>query len=202
MSKHATEWLNAYMDGELKGGRLYQVEAHLVECETCRAGLQSLRNLSSLLQESMEPEFISPERLAARVNLRLSRERPGEMKRKAQEIGWWMIPVSLMLLWFFVSASALVGDVISTAGRLGMLDNAPKWLSVGSSNGAVWSGTLGEFGLLSGNSLEWAERTESLTRNNLPQIVWQAGIALMYLGWIAIWWARQMRRGRGRFLEG
>ena len=26
MSNHVTEWLNAYLDGELKGKRLHQVE--------------------------------------------------------------------------------------------------------------------------------------------------------------------------------
>ena len=29
MSKHVSEWLNAYHDGELHGSQLHQVEAHL-----------------------------------------------------------------------------------------------------------------------------------------------------------------------------
>ena len=71
MSKHITEWLNAYLDGELNGRRLHHVEAHLAECEACRTELESLERLSGLLHEVPAPEFTSPERFAAQVNLRL-----------------------------------------------------------------------------------------------------------------------------------
>jgi predicted anti-sigma-YlaC factor YlaD len=204
MSNHVTEWLNAYLDDELKNGRLDQVEKHLAECEECQAELESLQNVSSLLREVPAPEFISSERFASQVSLRLPHEQPRATKRKAQEMGWWMIPVSLLMLWFFIGTVEVVGDVISTADRLGILSlgDTPTWLATGSSSGAVWSGTLGEFGLLSGDSLQWAELTESFTRNNLPQIVLQVAIALLYLSWIAIWWARQTRREHGQLLEG
>ncbi|MBI5963114.1 MAG: zf-HC2 domain-containing protein [Chloroflexi bacterium] len=201
MSKHMTEWLNAYLDGELKGGRLHQVEAHLVECAECQAELQSLQGLSSLLHEAPAPEFISSERFAAQVSLRLPHELPKTSKLKAQEVGWWMIPVSLLFLWIFIGTSELVGNVVSKANDFGLLSSAPAWIVPGSSNGAIWSGTLGEFGLLSGDSLQWAEFTEAFTRNRLPQIVWQAAIALLYLSWIAVWWARHMRQEHGQLLE-
>ena len=51
MSDHVIEWLNAYLDGELKGRRLYHVEEHLAYCEACRTELDSLQDLSALLQE-------------------------------------------------------------------------------------------------------------------------------------------------------
>ena len=115
-----------------------------------------------------------------------------------------MIPVSLLLLWVFIGSVEVVGRVVSTANEFGLLSlgNAPTWLATGSSNGAVWSGRLGEFGLLSGNSLQYAERTESFTRNNLPQIVWQLAIALLYLSWIAIWWTRHTPRETDQLPEG
>jgi len=204
MSNHVTEWLNAYLDGELKNGKLHQVEKHLVECEECRAELQSLRNLSSLLHEVPAPEFTPTERFAAQVSLRLPHEKPRAVKHKAQEIGWWMIPVSLLLLWVFIGSVEVVGDVISTADRFGLLslNDAPAWLGSASSNGAVWSGTLGDFGFLDGQSLQWAAYTESFTRDNLPQIVWQLAIALLYLSWIAIWWARHTPRETDQLPEG
>ena len=204
MSNHITEWLNAYLDGELKNGKLHQVETHLAECQECQAELQSLQNLSSLLHEVPASEFISSEKFASQVSLRLPHEQPKATKRKAQEAGWWMIPVSLLLLWVLIGASEVVGEVVSTADRLGLLSlgDVPTWVAPDSSSGAVWSGTLGEFGLLSGDSLQWAELAESFTRNKLPQIVWQAAIALLYLSWIAIWWARHTRREHGQLLEG
>jgi hypothetical protein len=163
-----------------------------------------LKGLSNLLHEAPAPEFTPSERFAAQVSLRLPHEKPGAVKRKAQEIGWWMIPVSLLLLWVLIGSVEVVGDVISTADRLGLLSlgDAPALLVSGSSNEAVWSGRLGEFGLLSGDSLQYAERTESFTRNNLPQIVWQSAIALLYLSWIAIWWARNTHRETDQLLEG
>jgi anti-sigma factor RsiW len=204
MSNHVTEWLNAYLDGELKNGKLHQVEKHLAACGECRAELESLKGLSSLLHEAPAPEFTPSERFAAQVSLRLPHAKPGVTRSKAQEVGWWMIPVSLLLLWVLIGSVEVVGDVISTADRLGLLSlgDAPAWLAVGSSNEAVWSGQLGEFGLLSGDSLQYAERTESFTRNNLPQIVLQSAIALLYLSWIAIWWARHTRRETDQLLEG
>jgi anti-sigma factor RsiW len=136
MSNHMTEWLNAYLDGELKGGRLHQVEAHLAECAECQAELQSLQNLSGLLHEIPAPEFIPSERFAAQVSLRLPHGQPRATKRKAQEAGWWMIPVSLLLLWAIIGTSEVVGYVISTADRLGMLSlsGAPAWLVPGPSD--------------------------------------------------------------------
>src|SRR5919108_6471940 len=71
MSKHVTEWLSAYADGELRGSQLQQVKAHLAECEACQVELESLDRLSSLLREVPAPKFIPPERFAAQVNLRL-----------------------------------------------------------------------------------------------------------------------------------
>ncbi len=201
MSNHMKEWLSAYLDGELKGRRLQQVETHLAECPECQAELESLQSLSSLLHEVPVPEFMSSERFASQVILRLPHEQPKVSKRKVQEAGWWMIPVSLMLLWMFINTSEIVINVISTANEFGLLSGAPAWLVPDSSNGAIWSGRLGEFGLLSGNGLQWAELTEAFTRNRLPQIIWQAAIALLYLSWIAIWWTRYVRQERTQLLE-
>ena len=204
MSNHMTEWLNAYLDGELKNGKLHQVEKHLVECEECREELESLKSLSSLLHEVPAPEFTPSERFAAQVSLRLPHEKPRVVKHKAHEVGWWMIPVSLLLLWVLIGSVEVVGHVVSAANEFGLLSlgDAPTWLVPGSSNGAVWSGRLGDFGLLSGDSLQWAELTESFTRDNLPQIVWQSAIALLYLSWIAIWWARHTPRETDQLPEG
>lgn len=204
MSNHMTEWLNAYLDGELKNGKLHQVEKHLVECEECRAELESLKGLSDLLRDVPTPEFTPSERFAAQVSLRLPHAKPKATKSKAQEIGWWMIPVSLLLLWVFIGTVEAVSDVVSTANRFGLLslNDAPAWVVPGLSNGAVWSGRLGDFGFLNGKSLQWAEYTEIFTRNNLPQVVWQAAIALLYLGWIAIWWTRHTPRETDQLPEG
>lgn len=201
MSKHITEWLNAYLDGELHGNRLHQVEAHLAECEVCQAELESLERVSSLLQEVPAPGFTSPERFATQVNLRLPHQKGTSTRKEILEIGWWMIPVGLLAAWVFVGTSFVVSDVLSVASNLGLMSNVSSWM-IGALNIADWSATLGQFGILSGNSLSWAEATETFTRTSLPLMSLQVSIALLYLSWIAIWWARRTRQGSGQLLEG
>jgi hypothetical protein len=202
MSKHVMEWLNAYLDDELKGSQLQQVEAHLAECQACRTELESLVRLSSLLHEVPAPEFTPPERFAAQVSLRLPRRQVSGPRNKILETGWWMIPVGLLGTWLFISTSAVVNDLLFAANNLGLLGDLSNWLVFGSAREAQWSATLGQFGFLSGYSLNWAVATEALTRTSLPQITLHIAIAFLYLGWMAIWWARRQRQGQDQLLEG
>jgi predicted anti-sigma-YlaC factor YlaD len=190
--------MNAYLDGELHGNRLHHVEAHLVECEVCRGELESLERLTDLLQEIPVPEFTSPERLAAQVSLLLPYSKPATSRRRVLEISWWMIPIGLLAAWVFVNTSFWVSDILSVANSFGLLTSVSNWMMFGASN---WSATLGQFGILSGNSLDLATLTESFTRTSLPQISFQISIALLYLSWIAIWWVRHRRQEHGQLLE-
>jgi len=205
MSRHVSEWLNAYHDGELRGGRLHQMEAHLADCELCQAELESLQSLSSLLHEVPAPEFTPSDRFTAQVNLRLPHNRTAVSGKKIMEIGWWMIPVGLLGTWVFISTAYIIGDILSTASNFGLLSGMSSWLGSGPSNDIYLSTTIGQMGVLSGNGLNWAEAMETFTRISLPQIVLQVSIALLYLGWIAIWWARRTHHARqpaGQLLEG
>jgi hypothetical protein len=202
MSDHVIEWLNAYLDGELKGGRLHQVEEHLAECEACQAELDSLQGLSALLQEIPAAEFTSNEQFVAQVNLRLPHRTGMETRRRVIEAGWWMIPIGLLTAWIFFSTAVLVSDMLSAADGLGLLDSKISLLVSDSSGNAYWTSTLGRFGVLEGDGLQWAESTEDFTRNAVPQFTWQVSIALLYLAWIAIGWARRARQGHAGLLEG
>lgn len=202
MSNHVTKWLNAYLDGELQGNRLQQVEEHLTACEVCLAELDSLQSLSGLLHEGPTPEFPSPERFATQVNLLLPQKRTAPPERRLFEIGWWMIPVGLLVVWVFISTTALLGNAVSTAKNFGILDSTTaSFISVPSETVEVTS-TLGQFGMLHGNSLQWAETTESFTRGLFPQIVLQVAVAFLYLAWFALWWTRHTRQISEPLLEG
>ena len=201
MSNHVTEQLNAYMDGELKGKQLHQVEEHLTECEACQAELESLQGLSSLLQEVPAPEFTSNERFVTQVNLLLPERQTARTRSRILELGWWMIPVSLLAAWIFISTSSLISNAVSAADNFGLLDNTTALIS-DSSESAVWTSRLGQVGVLKGEGLQVAETTESYARNVLPQFIWQVSIALLYLAWIAMWWARQTLHKQGQLIEG
>ena len=201
MSDHILELLGAYLDGELHGRQLHNVEDHLTMCESCRAELASLRSLSGVLQEAPAADFPSVERFASNLTLRLARRPVTPIQRKALEIGWWMVPVGLLLAWIFISTTSLVSNMVLTADEIGLLDGASAGLFSGTTDEAYWSGTLGQFGLLSGDSLQWAERTETFSRTAIPGIAWQVAIALLYLYWLALWWAWRTRE-EGQLLVG
>ena len=201
MSKHISEWLNAYHDGELHGSRIHQVEAHLAECEVCQAELGSLGSLSNLLHEVPTPKFITPGRLASQVNLRLPHKQRAVSTKQILEISWWMIPAGLLAAWAFVVTSTALSEILFEANHFGLLSGISNWLAFGSSNGIYLSTTFGQAGLLSGNGLNWAEAIETFTRISLPQISLQISIALLYLSWVAIWWTRHQRQQQGQLLE-
>lgn len=203
MSKHVSEWLNAYYDGELHGRQRKLVEEHLAECEACQAELESLNGLSDLLHKVQAPEPASLERFVSQVNLRLPHEkRTVVSQERVMEFGWWMIPVGLLAIWVFTSTAFMLSDVLSVASRLGFLGGMSEWLASGPSNNVYLSTTVGQMGLMTGNSLNWAEATESFTRSSLPQIIVQISIAVLYMSWMAIWWTRHTRQGHGQLLEG
>ena len=200
MSDHVMDLLGAYLDGELHNGQLRKVVAHLDECQACQEEYQALRALSATLQEAPLPDFPSPERLAADVSLRLPRKPVVPVRRKALELGWWLVPVGLVVTWIFISTTVLVSNVVTAAGGFGLLDSASAWLVAGSP-GANYSAFLGQFGLLEQGSLEWFTISESFTRTFISSIFWQVAIAMLYLSWLAIWWARYTRQGLGQPLE-
>jgi predicted anti-sigma-YlaC factor YlaD len=202
MSKHISEWLNAYHDGELHGSRRQSVEVHLAECDLCRAEMESLEGLSNILHEVPAPEFTPVDRFATQVNLRLPHHPRITSRKQILEIGWWMIPVGLVTIWIFFNTVFTVRDFMLTANHLGLLRNISTSPLLNSPSEPYWSASLGQFGLLSGRSLNVAEATEAFTRNHLPLITVQISIALLYLSWIAIWWARRRRQEHGPLLEG
>lgn len=202
MSNHVTEWLNAYLDGELQGNRLQHVQDHLAACEICQDELDALQNLSGLLQEVPLPDIPSPERLATQVNLLLPQKRTATPGTQLFEVGWWMIPVGLLAVWVFISTAALLGDAVSTAKNFGILDSTTASFISAPSETVEVTSTLGQFGVLQGNSLQWAETTESFTRGLFPQIILQVAVALLYLTWFAVWWARQTHQMNKQLIEG
>jgi len=198
MSDHMLEYLGAYLDGELYNGQLRKVEAHLDECQMCMTEYRSLQILSAALHGAPTPDFPSPERFAADIALRLPRAQVKPLHKSAFEIGWWLVPVGLVVAWIFLNTTLLVSNMLIRADEFRLLDSASARLVSSAPNETYWSGALGQFGLLTGNNLQWAEMLESFTRISASQIFWQVAIALLYLSWMAIWWARHSLQGSGQ----
>lgn len=196
MTEHVTTWLGAYHDGELRGPRLRQVETHLAHCVTCRAELESLQALGTLLQESPAAEGLTPpERFVAQVGLRLPHRPERPVWQRALEIGWQLTPLGLLGAWVFVQVVLFVSGVVLGALQLGLGGDVATWLLPISQQGPSLSeifslsgASLGDVGpmmlqlLSSGGPLGWG-----VTLNLVSLVV----IGLLYWSWLASWWARR-----------
>ena len=119
MNPHVSELLAAYHDGELTSNRQHQVEKHLQDCPTCRAELEVLEELSSLLKADSTPHQTSPERFAAQVQLRLPRTALSRTHQRASQPPRWVlgIPLALIMIWAFLQAALKVTTFILTADQ-------------------------------------------------------------------------------------
>jgi len=200
MTEHVLEWLNAYLDGELGGLRLHQVESHLQRCASCRAELASLRRLSTLLQETPPPvEFTPVERFAANLNLRLPR-RPQTVKpQRVPGFRGWLVPAGLLLAWFFVQALFLVNTMVTAAGTAGvlpaettaLLQDAPQRSLLFGAPLEILGGSLGTD---SQATLGLLDQVSVFGSSFLGSLLWQAGIGLAYITWLIVWFVRQQKQ--------
>jgi len=204
MTEHVTTWLGAYHDGELRGLRLRQVEAHLAQCATCRAELERLRALAALLQESPAAENLTPpERFVAQVGLRLPRrpEQPAAaVWQRALEIGWQLAPLGLLGAWTFIQAVFTMAGAVLVALRMGLGGDVVAELLPASQQGPPLSeilslsdASLGDVGRIVLQLLSLREPLGwGITLNLVSLVV----IGLLYWSWLASWWARRQHSQR------
>jgi anti-sigma factor RsiW len=192
MHEDMHELLNAYLDGELHGWHLQEMETHLASCAACRNELRELRLVSDLLQANPAPEFTSTERFVSQLTLSLPRRSLRVQPPKPGSLAWWLVPAGLLGAWFFVQTVFTLTDVISAANITGLLGHAASWL--GSGQETIWFSTATS--LFAGQAAG-AQPTLSLLNNVsvfgmnlLSGFLWQAVIVLLYWAWLFIWWLR------------
>lgn len=193
MNQHLINWLGVYLDGELTGLRLRQVESHLAECKTCQAELEELRRLAVLLRESPAPEDLtSAERFVSQVGLRLPRRPERPAWQRALERGWQLVPVGLLGAWIFVETVFDVSKLVLAALQLGLGGDAVAgWLHT--SEHSAWLAQIVRFlgvdlSAVSYAVLQWLSASSW-------SITWQLGLlaimGLLYWSWLTSWWVRQ-----------
>jgi len=192
MHENMRTLLNAYLDGELTGRRLLEMEAHLGSCAACRDELNELRHVSELLQADPAPEFTPTERFVSQLTLNLPRRPMQARSLQPASLTWWLVPAALLGAWFFVQTVFTLTDAVSAANLTGLLGHASSWL--GSGQETVWFSTL-----TSMVGRQAADAQPSLTllndvgvfgANLVGGFLWQAGIVLLYWGWLLYWWLR------------
>jgi hypothetical protein len=196
MIEHVTELLGTYLDGELRGLRLHQVEEHLSRCKACRKELEELRSLSTLLQETVPAEAFTPtERFVSNLALSLPRRSETRPARKPLEFIWWLVPAGVLGAWIFLQTVFTVSTVVSTADLTGLLGNATAWLQNGSQQTVWFSASMSMFGShINGNQRSLLDVLNGLSvfgSSIALQAVLQGGIGLLLGTWLAFWWSRQ-----------
>jgi len=200
-----TDLLGAYMDGELRGLRLRQVEDHLSGCTACRKELTELRRLSTLLQSSVPMEAFTPaDKFAANMVLQLSaqdakmrlpRRTVTPSSNKPLSVIWWLAPVGVLGVWVLAQGVFSLLSLLSTAGMAGLLGNAVAWLQTGPSQSLWFSASMSLFGgQLSGTSKTVLDVLNGISVTGVSliiQLALQIGIALAYWAWLGLWWRRK-----------
>jgi len=194
MTDHVTEWLGVYLDDELHGLRLRQVETHLSGCAACRTELESLRKLSALLQEPLPQGVASTEKFVSNLTLRLPRRPEQDFSRKVLQVGWWLIPVGVLSVWICLQIAARLAFMASAVENAGLLGNIAAWLLPVSQQAEWFTATMNLFGnQLSGNkliALETLNQVDLFIHNTTPQLIWQIALGLIYWAWIFSGWVR------------
>lgn len=194
MTEHITQWLGAYHDGELRGTRLLQVENHLAECVNCRAELEEMRSLSTMLKETApQGAFLSSERFAASLALRLSRQpEVPQPHSQALKIGWWLVPLGALGIWLFIEVTFTLRLLILGAADAGLLGANLAWMRGAPLQMSWFAAAMNLFGSQTSpvarsvlSALNDAHLfITQVAENLLPQVLFTA----IYLGWLAAWW--------------
>lgn len=203
MCENMPTLLNAYLDGELHGQRLLEVEKHLVSCTACRNDLQELRTVSDLLRAAPAPAFLPTERFVAQLTLRLNAQDIAlQLPRRALRDWppkpavwvWWLVPAGLLGAWFFLRTIFTLTTAISAADATGLLGQAGAWFTGGQPQAAWFVAITSLFGsqmnAAQQSTLSLFNQVSVFGGDLFTGFLWQAIIVLLYWGWLAALWFR------------
>jgi anti-sigma factor RsiW len=182
--------LNGYLDGELHGARLQEIQRHLTTCESCRNELMELRLVSDLLQADASPEFMPAERFVTNLALRLPRWTLHDQPQKPGFLACWLVPAGLLGAWIFVQTVFAITDLVTAADLTGILGQAANWLG-GGHQMAWFMAVAGLFGSQAGgvqSTISLLNKVDVFGANLLKGFLWQALIVLAYWSWLLFVW--------------
>ena len=121
--------LGAYLDGELNSREAAAAEAHLKVCVECRAELEELRRLSSILEGSPDPEFLPVQEFKSRLMLQLPRRE--ELPPVETNIPFllWLAPLMVIISLVFIQVTIGLTSFITTASQFGLFNGSDTWMA-------------------------------------------------------------------------
>ncbi len=184
MNKHVDAWLEAYHDGELRGRRFVQVEAHLEKCRKCIEELEKLSSLSALLQENPSASHLTtPDRFVARVGLYLPRRPHQSSWLRRLRGSWYLVPIGLLSAWAFLQTVMIVAGGLNVARRIGLGEDLVISLIPAQQEGIITD--ISQF------VLDILGVGRSFGLGVSLNLLLPAAIGLIYLAWLAGWWVSQ-----------
>ena len=183
--------LNAYLDGELRGPRLRDMERHLADCAICQQELDDLRRVSDLVRAAPTPAFTPADRFASNLTLILPRRPQRNQPSSAPSAAWWLVPAGLLGLWVFLQTVSALTNFVYAAEASGMLAQVAPGLSVGQTQTAWFAATSNLFGVQMSASqqstLFLMNQVNVFGVNFLQSLFWQAGLVALCIIWFLSW---------------
>ncbi|MBI5932516.1 MAG: zf-HC2 domain-containing protein [Chloroflexi bacterium] len=183
--------LNAYLDGELRGPRLRDMERHLADCATCQRELDDLRRVSDLLRAAPSPAFTPADRFASNLTLLLPRRPQGSHPSKVPPAAWWLVPAGLLGLWVFIQTVSALTNFVYAAEASGMLAQIAPGLSVGQTQTAWFAAASNlldvQLNASQQSTLSMLNQVNLFGVNFLQSIFWQAGLLALCVIWFLAW---------------
>jgi anti-sigma factor RsiW len=181
--------MGAYMDGELHGRLLTELQEHLVNCGACQAELHSLEKIAGMLHSIPEETVMPAGQFASRLLMTLPRRETQPHPVAGRTRVWWFFPAALIGSWFFIQVVFTLANLVTAANASGLLGQAAAWL--GETRDASWfSVAISLFGgqLATSPLLSSINSASVIGRELLTGFLWQALIAFLYLVWLISWW--------------
>lgn len=189
MCENMRPHFNAYLDGELHGLRLAQLEAHLEECAACREELERLRRVSNLLQAAPAPQVTPPARFASELALQLPRREYKKAENRGIALIWWLAPVILLGAWYLTQAAILMNGAVSFFAGSGLLQQAAPWAQDAPAHSIWFNSTMALYGEQLGEpartTLTLVDLGHLFQTDLAIQLFWQIALAMLYWAWLA-----------------
>lgn len=195
IEQHVTRWLPAYHDGELPDPQRAHLEAHLATCSACRAELNALQQLSTVLQTASKTTM--PGTTADFTQAVVARLLPQPARLNWQQFlqwSWAAAPLLVIAGWAAVQAVLTVAASLLLAGS-GLLAETgiSAWLLTWISFWLPLPLTSGE--LLARLTRElpgWFAGLDVVVNLLLLNLALTGACIVLLIGWLAGWWS--MRR--------
>jgi hypothetical protein len=204
MNEHVTEFLGAYLDGELESGLEKQVRSHLDICRDCRKELAALQSLSHLLQSDPNPAT-DPAAFTDRLEAQLPARPDKTSASLNRQTILWLIPLVVLILGFvsrmvinlagflfFTGQSGILGDAVRNLFTNGwLLFEAPSLITILSSLLDVNLSTI----------LPGVESFWQIAVGILEELAWLGALFLVCGAWLVTIWNRHVIQNKHVLLQ-